>query len=134
MRRSTACTLALVAALAVPAQASALSGLPAGAADAALRAEPALPAPAAWGFPDAFSRTSGTGRSIGGAFEWTDWVYDAYGASETSGALPLNQTTSSTSLTPAQGQDVYPSGKDPRTRRTSRPRWPPRPTRRPCTC
>jgi hypothetical protein len=111
MRRRTSCTLALVAALVVPAQASALPGLPSGAAAAALRAEPRLPVPAGWGFPDAFSRTSGTGRSIGGAFEWTDWVYDAYGASDASGGLPLNQTTSSTSLTPAQGQDVYPSGK-----------------------
>jgi hypothetical protein len=104
--------LALVSAgVSAPAHAVAVPDLPAGVAAAALRSEPALPVPAGWTFPDAFSRTSGTGRSIGGAFEWSDWVFDAYGASSSAGGLPLNQTTSETALTPAQGQYLYPDGK-----------------------
>jgi hypothetical protein len=87
-------------------------GLPRGVASAALRPEPRLPVPAGWRFPDAFSRTSGTGRMIGGSFEWTDWVYDAYGASGLAAGAPLNPVTSrASSLTPAQGQYTYPPGK-----------------------
>jgi hypothetical protein len=99
-----------VSVLVAPARAASVPGLPAGAASAALQPEPRLPVPAAWSFGDAFSRTSGAGRLTGGAFEWTDWVYDAYGASSADG-LPLNQTASSTSLTPPRGQYVYPDGK-----------------------
>ena len=84
-------------------------GLPAGAATAARSPEPALPVPSGWPFPDAFSHTSGTGRLIDGALEWTDWVYDDYGASSPDGA-PLNTITYNGALSPAQGDYVYPSG------------------------
>ena len=110
--RAWALLAALAAALVAACPAAAVSpvGLPAGAAAAALRPEPSLPVPAGWPFPDAFSRTSGTGRMIGGAFEWTDWVYDDYGASSPQG-LPLNTITSSAdALSPAQGEYVYPTG------------------------
>jgi hypothetical protein len=103
---------ALMAPLAVacPAAASSPPGLPPGAAAAALQPEPSLPIPSGWSFPDAFSRTSGTGRMIGGALEWTDWVYDDYGASAPQG-LPLNSITSAAdALSPAQGEYVYPAG------------------------
>jgi hypothetical protein len=86
-----------------------VSGLPAGAATAARSPEPALPVPSGWAFPDAFSRTSGTGRLIRGALEWSDWVYDDYGASSPEGA-PLNTITYNGTLSPAQGDYVYPSG------------------------
>lgn len=104
---------AVAASAAGPAVASggggSVPGLPAGAAAAALRPEPVLPAPAAWPFRDAFSRTSGTGRLIDGALEWSDWVYDAYGASSPQG-VPLNQITLNGAGSPAQGDYVYPSG------------------------
>jgi pimeloyl-ACP methyl ester carboxylesterase len=64
-----------------------LSDLPAGVAAAAQEAEPSLPVPASWPFPDSFSPTSGTGRLIDGAFEWTDWVYDAFGPTT---GVPVN--------------------------------------------
>jgi predicted esterase len=86
------------------------AGLPVGAAAAALQGEPSLPVPRGWGPPDAFSRTSGTGRLIGGAFEWTDWVDDAYGASSPEGA-PLNSITLNGPLSPANGDYVYPAGR-----------------------
>ena len=115
LRRSPAAVIAAVTALAALAwgacaRADTVPGLPAGVAAAALESEPSLPVPHGWPFPDAFSRTSGTGRMIGGALEWTDWVDDAYGASSPEG-LPLNSiTTSADSLSPAQGDYVYPSG------------------------
>jgi predicted esterase len=84
-------------------------GLPAGAAVAALRSEPSLPVPTGWGFPTAFSRTSGTGRLIGGALEWTDWIDDAYGASSPEGA-PINSITLNGPLSPANGDYVYAAG------------------------
>lgn len=80
---------------------SRLPGLPAGAAQAALRPEAALPVPTAWPFSDEFSRTSGTGRLMDGAFEWTDWVYDAFGAA---GSTPRP------GLAEARGSYTYPSG------------------------
>ena len=86
-----------------------LPGLPSGVAAAALEPEPSLPVPTGWPFPDAFSRTSGTGRLADGALEWTDWVDDAYGASSPEGA-PLNTITYNGPLSPAQGDYVYPSG------------------------
>jgi hypothetical protein len=86
-----------------------LAGLPAGAAQAALAPTPTIPAPAGWPFPDAFSPTSGTGRLIDGALEWSDWVYDDYGASSPEGA-PLNQITDNGPFSPAHGDYVYPSG------------------------
>jgi hypothetical protein len=97
-------------ALTAPAAAAAAKGLPQGVAAAALEREPALSVPHGWPFPQQFSQTSGTGRMIGGAFEWTDWVYDDYGAASPE-ALPLNSITESAdALAPAQGEDVYPSG------------------------
>lgn len=86
-----------------------LAGLPAGAAAAAHLPEPVLPTPAGWPFPDEFSRTSGTGRLIGGAFLWTDWVYDAYGALPfTNGQYPLNPVTlRASTLGPAHGNYTY---------------------------
>jgi hypothetical protein len=56
------------------------SGIPDGAALAARGTEPQLPAPAAWPFPDAFPRTSGSGHLARGALEWTDFLYDDHGA------------------------------------------------------
>jgi hypothetical protein len=91
-------------------QAATVAGLPPGVAAAALKAEPSLPVPKDWSFSDAFSRTSGTGRLIDGAFEWTDWLYDDYGAA-TADDESLNSITSGAdALSPAQGQYVYPSG------------------------
>lgn len=88
-----------------PAQlpADAVAGLPAGAAAAAFDSEPARPVPSAWPFPDAFSRTAGTGRLIGGAFEWTDWVDDAFGAAVTGSAT-------NSDLAQAHGGYMYPAG------------------------
>ncbi len=86
-----------------------IRGLPQGPAKAALESEPSLPAPRGWPFPDAFSPTSGTGRLIDGALEWTDWVYDDYGASSPEGA-PVNQITANGPFSPAHGDYVYPSG------------------------
>src|SRR5437764_2725866 len=57
-----------------------VAGLPAGIPPAALKTEPPLPKPAGWPFPEAFPRTSGTGRMAGGAFEWSDFIYDDHGA------------------------------------------------------
>ena len=53
---------------------------PPGVPPAATRAEPVLPVPAGWPFPDRFPRTSGTSRLAGGAVEWTDFLYDDHGA------------------------------------------------------
>jgi len=86
-----------------------IPGLPAGAAQAALSAEPPLSKPRGWPFPDAFSPTSGTGRMIDGALEWSDWVYDDYGASSPLGA-PINTITLTDPFAPAQGDYVYPAG------------------------
>src|SRR3954462_4829811 len=58
----------------------AASGLPSGVPPAALRTEGALPVPAGWPFPEAFPRTSGTGRLAGGGTFWTDFLYDDQGA------------------------------------------------------
>ncbi|MFZ0040096.1 MAG: hypothetical protein WAK93_02220, partial [Solirubrobacteraceae bacterium] len=108
---STALAMALVSlGLAANARAGTVSGLPAGVAPAAFSPEPALPVPHGWGFPDEFSRTSGTGRMIGGALEWTDWVYDDYGATNAGDESVNSTTTAADALSPAQGQYVYPSG------------------------
>jgi len=86
-----------------------IPGLPAGAAQAALAPTPTLPKPSGWPFRDAFSPTSGTGRLVDGALEWTDWVYDDYGASSPLGA-PINTITLTDPFAPAQGDYVYPTG------------------------
>ncbi|HVL91636.1 MAG TPA: alpha/beta hydrolase-fold protein, partial [Actinomycetota bacterium] len=56
---------------------------------AARRAEPSLPAPAGWPFPEVFPRTSGTGRLAGGALLWTDFIYDDRGARSHPVATPV---------------------------------------------
>ena len=105
-----ASTAALATQVNVARAASAVPGLPPAPAAAALVPEPSLPVPHGWPFSDAFSRTSGTGRLIGGALEWSDWVDDAYGASSPEGA-PLNSiTASSSNVAQAQGGYVYPAG------------------------
>lgn len=85
------------------------SRLPAGVAEAALRPEPRLPVPGGWSFPDAFPRTSGSGRLVGGAFEWTDWLYDDYGA-KVSTAPPNSITQAVDPLSGANGSYIYPTG------------------------
>src|SRR3954452_7824811 len=59
------------------------TGVPAEAPAAAHKPEPALPKPAGWPFPEAFPRTSGTGRMAGGATYWSDFLYDDHGAKGT---------------------------------------------------
>jgi hypothetical protein len=96
----------LVAALAcaLPAAAAPPEGLPSGIPKAAKRAEPALPAPAAWPFGEGFPRTSGTGRLERGALLWTDFVYDDHGADG------FGQSSSPSSLAASDGTYSYPDG------------------------
>src|SRR5438105_10394565 len=89
------------AALAAPSPAS---GLPDGVPPAALKAEPALPAPAGWPFPEAFPRTSGTGRLSDGAFYWSDFLYDDHGARGLQRSAPV------AGLAPSAGTYDYPDG------------------------
>ncbi|HET6816286.1 MAG TPA: peptidase [Mycobacteriales bacterium] len=86
-------------------------GMPDGVPAAALQPEPALPHPSAsvWPFPEAFPRTSGTGRLAGGASFWTDWVYDDHGAASL-GGFPTGQDSEISSLAPTQGVYSYPDG------------------------
>jgi predicted esterase len=79
-------------------------GLPDGVPPAARRAEPALPVPAGWSFTDRFPRTSGVGRYVQGAFEWTDYLYDDHGATGAVVASPV------AGLAPPKGTYVYPAG------------------------
>lgn len=78
-----------------------LDGIPTGAPDAAYRAEPVLPTPQDWPFPDAFPRTSGTGRLDDGATYWSDFVYDDHGANGVEVQQPI------ASLAPTGGTYVY---------------------------
>ncbi len=59
-----------------------LAKLPSGVPDAAKRALDPRPIPdiGIWPFADGINQTSGTGRYVGGAYYWTDFIYDAYGA------------------------------------------------------
>jgi len=86
------------------AAAAAPPGLPPGVPPAATRAEPKLPAPAAWPFGERFSRTSGTGRLQAGAFLWTDFLYDDHGA------VGFGQSSSPTNLASSNGTYSYPAG------------------------
>ncbi|MDT7550227.1 MAG: hypothetical protein QOE84_2621, partial [Actinomycetota bacterium] len=89
------------------APAPALSGpsdLPAGVSPVARRDPAPLPKPAAWPFPEAFPATSGTGRLTGGAFEWTDFIYDDHGAHGLASTGYTGQGTAS------QGTYAYPAG------------------------
>jgi hypothetical protein len=82
-----------------------VSGLPSGVPPAALHAEPTLPRPAGWPFPDRFSRTSGTSRLAGGALEWTDFLYDDHGA------IGAGTPSGVTSLAPPRGTYSYGASK-----------------------
>ncbi|MCU1603192.1 MAG: peptidase, partial [Frankiales bacterium] len=57
-----------------------LGDLPHGVSPVARVAPAPLPTPSSWPFPDAFPETSGTGRLVEGAMEWTDFLYDDHGA------------------------------------------------------
>jgi hypothetical protein len=85
-------------------QAVVVGGLPAGAPPAASAAEPAIPAPAGWPFPEAFPRTAGTGRLAAGASYWTDFVYDDHGAVGVEHSSPV------AALAPSTGTYTYPAG------------------------
>ena len=76
--------------------------LPSGVAAAALKQSQLLARPDAsiWPFSNAIPRTSGMGRYHGGAFFWTDFIYDANGAL---GKPPIYNTG-----TPTGGGLVYP--------------------------
>lgn len=93
------------------AQAQVPAGMPRDVPAAASDPAPSLPQPssAAWPFPSAFPQTSGTGRLAGGASLWTDFIYDAYGASSLQG-LPTSSFDQSSGLAARQGEYVYPSG------------------------
>ena len=75
--------------------------LPAGVPAAALTPEPALPTPQGWPFPEAFPRTSGTGRLADGAAYWSDFLYDDHGAAGIQVAQPV------AALAPSDGTYVY---------------------------
>ena len=88
-------------------------GLPPGMPPAARRAEPALPAPEAWPFGEAFPRTSGTGRLAGGALLWTDFLYDDNGAvsgpgiGESAGAWPFGTYRYPDENQAGNGADIF---------------------------
>lgn len=63
-----------------PAPPVARQGLPEGVPPAARGIEPALPVNPAWPFSGSAPRTLGSGRYAGGAYYWTDFIYDANGA------------------------------------------------------
>ena len=89
---------------AAAARATAVAGLPDGVPPAALRAEPALPVPAPWPFPDAFPRTSGASRLVGGAYEYSGFLYGDHGAAGVPVAPPV------AGLAPTVGTYTYPAG------------------------
>ncbi len=81
-----------------------VGGMPEGVPPAALRPEPALPAPADWPFGEHFPRTCGTGRSAAGAVFWTDFIYDDHGADG------VRVSLSGGRVVPPKGTYVYPGG------------------------
>ncbi|HWE12995.1 MAG TPA: prolyl oligopeptidase family serine peptidase [Solirubrobacteraceae bacterium] len=85
--------------------------MPADLPPAAATPAPSLPEPsgAAWPFPSTFPQTSGTGRLAGGASLWTDFIYDAYGASSP-GGITTSTYAQSSGLAARQGEYVYPAG------------------------
>jgi dienelactone hydrolase len=87
------------------------AGLPSDLPAAATAADPTLPEPSAtaWPFPNTFPLTSGTGRLAGGASLWSDFIYDAYGASSPEGVTTSTYAQSS-GLAGRQGSYVYPAG------------------------
>lgn len=85
--------------------AASVDEMPPGVALAAHRALPSLPAPAGWPFGEEFPRTMGVGRIAAGAFFFTDFIYDDYGALGAKGSR-----TSQASLAPSRGTYTYPPG------------------------
>ena len=108
-----------------PSELVVIDGMPEGVPAAALRPEPALPAPTGWPFGEEFPRTCGTSRFAGGALFWTDFIYDDHGAT---GVLVDTPTGG---LVPPRGTYVYPDGPAAPTAPTSSasPSGSPRPTR-----
>jgi hypothetical protein len=80
------------------------SDLPAGVSPVARRDPAPLPKPSAWPFPEEFPATSGTGRLTGGAFEWTDFLYDDHGAHGLASTGYTGEGTAS------EGTYAYPAG------------------------
>src|SRR5579884_1171432 len=80
--------------------------LPADGPPALYQRQPRLPAPRGWPASNsAFSATSGTGRLAGGAFYWTDFLYDDHGATAANpGGVAV------TAGSPSFGTYTYPSG------------------------
>ncbi|HZQ26650.1 MAG TPA: hypothetical protein VFA94_03025 [Acidimicrobiales bacterium] len=78
-----------------------LDGIPANVPPAARAPERTLPVPATWPFPDAFPRTSGAERLIGGALEYSDFLYDDHGAKGVPRSTPV------ASLAPTVGTYDY---------------------------
>ena len=87
-----------------PSELLVIDGMPEGVPAAALRPEPALPAPAGWPFGEEFPRTCGTSRFAGGALFWTDFLYDDHGATGVLVDIPTG------GLVPPRGTYVYPDG------------------------
>ena len=87
-----------------PSELLVVDGMPEGVPAAALRPEPALPAPAGWPFGEEFPRTCGTSRFAGGALFWTDFLYEDHGAT----GVPVDIPTGG--LVPPRGTYVYPAG------------------------
>ena len=92
-----------VPAPAPPAELIVVDGMPEGVPPAARRPEPALPAPSDWPFGEQFPRTCGAGRVAGGAFFWTDFLYDDHGAT----GIPIGDFKIQA---PPRGTYVYPDG------------------------
>ncbi len=82
-----------------------VSGLPDDGPAALYRAAPRLPTPHGWPGPNAFPRTSGTGRLDHGGFFWTDYLYDDHGATGASIGGPAV-----TAGSPSFGTYTYPPG------------------------
>ena len=87
-----------------PSELVVIDGMPEGVPAAALRPEPALPAPAGWPFGEEFPRTCGTSRFAGGALFWSDFLYDDHGATGVLVDIPTG------GLVPPRGTYVYPAG------------------------
>ena len=80
-------------------------GLPDDAAPALYVPQRSLPAARGWAGPEAFPRTSGTGRLAAGGFFWTDYLYDDHGATGASAGQPAEVAG-----TPVFGTYTYPPG------------------------
>ena len=81
--------------------------LPSGVAAAALKASNILPAPSeeVWPFSNAIPKTAGMGRYHGGAYFWTDFIYDANGAQGTPPAYNTGTPTGGGLVYPGNGPD-----------------------------